>query len=356
MIVLGVAEQVVPADQVASLREALLTFLEASRLDLVDKAQSAAEFERARGLASTLPEPARTLMNYVNLRDVEHLGPILLPHVAALGGAPALSPALSPVPQAPVYLLHGSGDHVVPASETVAFARTLTERGADAHALVTPLITHAEVGRAVGVADAWALVGSGRTSFRADGLFRFLELRPRRAPFEGNDLTRRQGPEMSELEPVVGDGPDADTLELHDRVPNGIEHLAHLTVAALVYDERQNALRSGFGFVATRPETHFGFRRAAAFDHDAAARGGRAHAHPGCREPAPHTPRAPVPRMREPRRQLAVVGEEEQALAVVVEPADRIDVACRQACRAPSITVGRRSGSDRRGDVRRAAC
>ena len=159
IILLGVADQVVPADQVAPLRQALLTFLEASRLDLVDKAQSAAEFERARALASTLPEPARTMMNYVNLRDVEHLGPILLPHVAALGGAAALSPAHSPVPQAPVYLLHGSGDNVIPAGETVALARTLTEHGADAHALVTPLITHAEVDRAAGVADAWALVG-----------------------------------------------------------------------------------------------------------------------------------------------------------------------------------------------------
>ncbi len=159
IILLGVADRVVPAEQVAALRQALLSFLEASRLDLVDKAQSAAEFERARALASTLPEPARTLMNYVNLRDVEHLGPILLPHVTALGGAPALSPALSPVPQAPVFLLHGAGDNVIPAAETVALARTLTERGANAHALVTPLITHAEVDRAAGVADAWALVG-----------------------------------------------------------------------------------------------------------------------------------------------------------------------------------------------------
>ena len=42
-------------------------------------------------------------MDYVNARDVAHLGPILLPHVAALGGDPALSPARSPAPRAPVY-------------------------------------------------------------------------------------------------------------------------------------------------------------------------------------------------------------------------------------------------------------
>jgi dienelactone hydrolase len=159
IILLGVAGRVVPAEQVPPLREAVLSFLEASKLDLIDKAASAAEFERARVLASRLPEPARTLMNYVNLRDVDHLGPILLPHVTALGGDPALSPALSAPPSAPVYLLHGTGDNVIPAAETIALARNLTGRGAAARALVTPLITHAEVDRAAGVSDAWALVG-----------------------------------------------------------------------------------------------------------------------------------------------------------------------------------------------------
>ena len=111
-------DRVVPADQVHALRKAVLTFLEASRLDLVDKAQSAAEFERARVLAAALPEPARTLMDYVNERDVEHLGPILLPHVTALGGNPVLSPACHAAPAAPIYLLHGAGDNVIPAAET----------------------------------------------------------------------------------------------------------------------------------------------------------------------------------------------------------------------------------------------
>lgn len=159
IILLGVADRVVPGDQVPPLREALLTFLDASRLDLIDKARSAAEFERARALAAMLPEPARTLMDYVNGRDVGRLGPILLPHVTTLGGPLALSPAESPLPIAPVYLLHGSGDNVIPAAETVALARTLTERGVDAHALVTPLITHAEVDRASSAWDALALVG-----------------------------------------------------------------------------------------------------------------------------------------------------------------------------------------------------
>ena len=121
IILLGVADRLVPAEQVPMLREALNSFLEASRLDLFDKAQSAAEFERAKTLAAS-SEPARTLMHYVNQRDVEHLGPILLPHVSALGGDPALSPAFAPPPSAPVYLLQGAGDNVIPAAESVALA------------------------------------------------------------------------------------------------------------------------------------------------------------------------------------------------------------------------------------------
>ena len=48
---------------------------------------------------------------------------------------------------------------MIPAAETIALARTFTNRGAETHPLVTPLITHAEVDRAVGARDVWGLVG-----------------------------------------------------------------------------------------------------------------------------------------------------------------------------------------------------
>jgi fermentation-respiration switch protein FrsA (DUF1100 family) len=149
---------VVPADQVAGLREALLTFLEASRLDLVDKAKSAAEFERARALGLTLPEPSRTLMGYVSDRDVTHLGPILLPHVTAWAGGAALSPVMAPPPAGDVFLLHGADDNVIPASESLLLAQALVGRQVRVHVLATPLITHAEVDRAADLADIWRLV------------------------------------------------------------------------------------------------------------------------------------------------------------------------------------------------------
>ena len=158
IILLGVADQVVPSDQAAELRTAILSFLEASRLNLVDKGQSAAEFARARTLAETLPEPSRTLMRYVNERDVVRLGPVLAPHLGALSGDAALSPDRGDPPRCRIYLLHGVDDKVVPAIESQLLARTLRERGVRVDFLATPLVTHAEVDRAASVASGFALI------------------------------------------------------------------------------------------------------------------------------------------------------------------------------------------------------
>jgi len=158
IVLLGAANLVVPPPQVEPLRTAILSYLEASRLDMVDKPKAAAEFARATDLARTLPEPARTYMNYVNARDVAHLGPILLPHLPELGGDPALSPDRSPPPSAPVYLLHGTDDNVVPAIESTLLGRELQARGVRVHVLLTPLITHAEVDRTSTATAIWRLI------------------------------------------------------------------------------------------------------------------------------------------------------------------------------------------------------
>jgi dienelactone hydrolase len=158
IILLGVTDRVVPAEQVEPLRAAILEFLNASHLDMYDKTKAAAAFEHARTLANQLAEPARTLMGYVNARDVVHLGPILLPHVSALGGDPALSPERSPRPNAPVYLLHGMDDNVIPSVESTLLGGNLMRRGVETHVLLTPLITHAEVDRTPTFAEIWNLV------------------------------------------------------------------------------------------------------------------------------------------------------------------------------------------------------
>jgi dienelactone hydrolase len=158
IILLGVVDRVVPPDQVSALREAVLTFLEASRLFLFDKAKSLAAVEHAKQLGAALPEPSRTIMGYVNTRDVAHLGPLLLPHVSAMGGDPALSPALSPAPSAPVYLLHGTDDNVIPAAESIQLAKHLSDRQVPVELLASPLITHAEVDQTSDFRDVWNLI------------------------------------------------------------------------------------------------------------------------------------------------------------------------------------------------------
>lgn len=158
IILLGVAGRMVPPEQAGPLEAAILAFLHASHVDVLDKAEGQREFARAKGLAEALDEPARTLMNYVNARDVARLGPLLLPHVGEFGGHEALSPSRAPAPPFPVYLLHGLDDNVIPAAESALLAETLRARGADVWRVATPMITHAEVDRAAGLQSVWMLV------------------------------------------------------------------------------------------------------------------------------------------------------------------------------------------------------
>jgi fermentation-respiration switch protein FrsA (DUF1100 family) len=97
-------------------------------------------------------------MGYVNARDVARLGPVLLPHVGDLGGDPALSPARSPLPAGPVFLLHGTEDNVVPAIESTLLADTLRAHNVPVEVLLTPLITHAEVDRGSTMTAIWRLI------------------------------------------------------------------------------------------------------------------------------------------------------------------------------------------------------
>ena len=161
VILYGLADRgVVPMDQVAALREGIETFLLASQLTLVSMDQATATFAKARDMATKLPEPSRTYLNYVNDRAVTKLGPALVPYLHQLGAEdPALSPQRVEHPaSAPLFLLHGSGDTVIPAAETALFSADLRRKGADVHVLLSELITHAEVNRAATYVDVLKLV------------------------------------------------------------------------------------------------------------------------------------------------------------------------------------------------------
>jgi hypothetical protein len=159
IVLLSLADRVVPADQIEPLSRGIDGFLLASSLDMTDKPAAAREFARMREYADTLPEPAKTLMGYVNDRAVDKLGPILLPVADALKDHPAM-PSLSPEradpPTAPIFLLHGVDDNVIPSMETVLLAEYLRGR-ATVHGLLSGLITHAEVNRTASPIEVWRL-------------------------------------------------------------------------------------------------------------------------------------------------------------------------------------------------------
>jgi dienelactone hydrolase len=152
IILLSIADRIVPPEQVAPLRDAVRRFLWASHLDRVDKARVEGEFAALRALAPRLREPSATLLEYVNNRDPAQLGPRLLPYIGFYGNAPALSASRSPKPLAPVFLLHGADDNVIPAIESEYLAHDLRGQ-APVRLLLSGLISHAEAHRPADVGD-----------------------------------------------------------------------------------------------------------------------------------------------------------------------------------------------------------
>ena len=99
-------------------------------------------------------------MTHVNDRAVDKLGPLLYPVVDGLDDHPEPTPRCrrsGPTPPtAPVFLLHGADDTVIPTVETVWLARYLHGK-TPVRALLSGLITHAEVDRSAAARDVWEL-------------------------------------------------------------------------------------------------------------------------------------------------------------------------------------------------------
>jgi hypothetical protein len=158
VILYAAADRMVPPEQVMPLRAGIGTFLRASQLTLVDMKQANATFAEAREMAKKLPEPSATYLTYVNDRNAKALGPLLVPHLG-LQADPAASPERAPsVPSAPVFLLHGDEDTVIPAAESVVLGNYLRSKGVQVRVLLSPIITHAELDRTAAAAETWKIV------------------------------------------------------------------------------------------------------------------------------------------------------------------------------------------------------
>ena len=156
---LNLADRLVPADQVEPLSKGIDGFLLASSLAVTDPPKAIPIFAEMKKYQETLPEPSRTYMQYVNDRAVGKLGPIMLPVIDALANHPAmqsLSAERAAPPTAPIFLLHGVDDNVIPSVETVLLAEHLKGK-ARVEGLLSGLITHAEVNRTATSTEVWRL-------------------------------------------------------------------------------------------------------------------------------------------------------------------------------------------------------
>jgi dienelactone hydrolase len=157
IVLASVAPRVVPGDQVDALREWARTYLTAAHLPF-DDPQRTALFAGADRLAAALPDPSRTFAAHARAGDSAALRPHLLQHVRESAGHPALSPERAPAPRAPVFLLHGVDDPVIPPQESVRLGDDLERRGVYVRVLLTPLLTHADLEPDLAVRDVSALL------------------------------------------------------------------------------------------------------------------------------------------------------------------------------------------------------
>lgn len=159
ILLLAALPHLVPAEQVAPLDAGIRAFLVASMASGRDDPQAAQLFEVAQLAGESLPEPARSIMRDVNARDGSRLESMLRPFAEVVGGDPALSPERSPIPRAPVFLIHGAVDNVIPQTETTSLAAHLKAKGnTQVSSLLTPAVSHADPTADVSIGDVWRLV------------------------------------------------------------------------------------------------------------------------------------------------------------------------------------------------------
>ena len=207
-----------PGGPGAAAAAAILAFLEASRLDMVDKARAAS------GIRARPDDGGRSAGTVAHADDLRQQSgrraprpdprcPISPPSAAT----PRCHPIAAQPPACPIYLLHGLDDNVIPAVESRLLARTLRDRGVDG-----PLPRHAARhprrgrSRRVGLVGVRAgpLLDRGPRGLTGPRPRARRRLRRRAARRRGRDLAqrrdflRRELPEVTRPQPLVGDRPD----------------------------------------------------------------------------------------------------------------------------------------------------
>lgn len=139
-------EEYFPAPDVALAREAI-------------REQLFEEVPKAKQTATHMTPAGQATMDRLLKGDESTVKPILL---ADLEKHRAEMDAVSPAPDlyrihVPVMLLHGAGDNVIPPSETLWLAKDIPAKDLRT-VLISPAISHVELGNGATLADKWRLV------------------------------------------------------------------------------------------------------------------------------------------------------------------------------------------------------
>ena len=168
ILLLAAVDRLVPGTQADALRREVMALLHAASADRLDPAAARRQADAVRARAQSLAEPARTYLEWIADHDVAAIGRVLQPHIEAIGGDPALSPDRSPATDAPVFLLHGSADTVIPAEESRLAAQALAARGnRRVRLLVTPMLSHADPTAGRPAAETWRMIAFWRAVLAA---------------------------------------------------------------------------------------------------------------------------------------------------------------------------------------------
>jgi dienelactone hydrolase len=157
ILLLGMADRLVPQGQVVTFKRLVRRYLWASYVDRHHRSRATREFAGIRAEIGALAEPSASLIASLLRRDVVDLGSSLLPHLSDYGSDASLSPSRSPKPSVPVFLLHGRDDNVVPASESQYLTDDL--RGhTTVRLLLTDLVSHTDINPSPRTAEVVRLI------------------------------------------------------------------------------------------------------------------------------------------------------------------------------------------------------
>lgn len=155
VLLLNLSDRLVPLSQSGQLAEGITAFLQE-------------DDQRGRKMIEELPEPASQILRWVDQRDLAKVGPLMLSQLPYFAADPSLSPERSGPPAAPVFLLHGQGDRLIPSCETESLAKYLHGK-TEVHWLITPLISHVELEQPPKLRDIWNLLSLWEKIMRVAG-------------------------------------------------------------------------------------------------------------------------------------------------------------------------------------------